>query len=190
MMGKIGKLRSLSKDLRKNYDHESTKESFVAFSFCFLFFWDSAPWCHSMFSQTQAWNHGDIRQRFVSDLNKHIKVLDDQYDKLNDSWADGEVVDFKTDKFLGPMSLKSYSFFLHMLHTDNKTPSSKGTVVEHLYSWPWGVGLWGVFMGFPFKVVQWCRREDQESHLCVHSLVCHKRLRLNNSFFQYPKSIF
>lgn len=38
-------------------------------------------------------------------------MLDDQYDKLNDSWADGEVVDFKTDKFLGPMSLKSYSFF-------------------------------------------------------------------------------
>ncbi len=106
MMGKIGKLRSLSKDLRKNYDHESTKESFVAYSVCFSIF-EILRMMPSHFSQPQAWNRGNVRQRFVSDLNKHIKVLDDQYDKLNDSWPDGEVVDFKTDKFLGPTSLKS-----------------------------------------------------------------------------------
>ena len=82
-MSKSGKLRSLVKDLQKNYSADEASKPFLAKRHIFT----------ACISSSGAFAH-TLAPRCIKTLQDQIGSLDKEYDKCNLIWAQGEV-----DKF-------------------------------------------------------------------------------------------
>ena len=94
-MNKIGSIKRLTKELSKKYaqDEEATKtlDEVVSFFPGFKFMFSLVFFCTSV-------SH---LPRHATELNKHLKVLDNHYNKCNEAWARGEADRFVGDVLLG-----------------------------------------------------------------------------------------
>ncbi len=109
MISKLGKLRSLARDLKKNYTGAATNEfpglayfrHILPLVFTLPIFggWNCLS---EIFHPIIVLEFPSIRHcRCVKSLESEITKIDAEYDKCQEAWANGEVANFTGDTLLG-----------------------------------------------------------------------------------------
>ena len=129
MISKTGKLRSLVRELKKNYAESATTEllvgpfhlignyermiskqiyewvtSYSMFLFVGVLLTRVSP---SLDLDPSLHTRTSSRCRCLKNLELQIKNVDSQYDLCNEAWAKGEVEDFQSEAFFGWSNLNS-----------------------------------------------------------------------------------